>query len=96
MVAKLAFSISTIVDPEILIVDEILSVGDIKFQEKSKNKMMSMINGGTTVLYVSHSLSSIRELCNKVIWLEHGKIVMMGDTKKVCDAYYKKQLKSDK
>ena len=92
MVAKLAFSISTIVDPEILIVDEILSVGDIKFQEKSKNKMMSMIKGGTTVLYVSHSLESIRELCNKVIWLEHGKIVTMGNTKKVCDAYYKKQL----
>ena len=96
MVAKLAFSISTIVDPEILIVDEILSVGDIKFQEKSKNKMMSMINGGTTVLYVSHSMDSIRDICNKVIWLEHGKIVMMGNTKKVCDAYFKKQLKSDK
>lgn len=92
MVAKLAFSISTIVDPEILIVDEILSVGDIKFQEKSKNKMMSMINGGTTVLYVSHSLESIRELCNKVVWLEHGKIVMAGETDKVCDAYYQKQL----
>ena len=91
MVAKLAFSISTVVDPEILIVDEILSVGDIKFQEKSKNKMMSMINGGTTVLYVSHSIGSIEELCNKVIWLDHGEIVMIGDTKKVCKAYYKKQ-----
>ena len=95
MVAKLAFSISTIVDPEILIVDEILSVGDIKFQEKSKNKMLSMIKGGTTVLYVSHSLESIKELCNKVVWLEHGKIVMMGDTKKVCKAYYDKQLKNN-
>ncbi len=92
MVAKLAFSISTVVNPEILIVDEILSVGDIKFQEKSKNKMMSMITGGTTVLYVSHSLESIRELCNKVIWLEHGEVVMAGDTLEVCDAYYKKQL----
>ena len=92
MVAKLALSISTIVNPEILIVDEILSVGDIKFQEKSKNKMMSMIKGGTTVLYVSHSLESIEELCNKVIWLEHGQIVMAGNTKKVCKAYYKKQL----
>ena len=91
MVAKLAFSISTVVDPEILIVDEILSVGDIKFQEKSKNKMMSMINGGTTVLYVSHAIGSIEELCNKVIWLDHGEIVMMGDTKKVCKAYYEKQ-----
>ncbi len=92
MVAKLAFSISTIVDPEILIVDEILSVGDIKFQEKSKNKMMSMIKGGTTVLYVSHSLDSIRELCNKVIWIEHGEMIMMGNAKEVCDAYYKKTM----
>ena len=90
MVAKLAFSISTIVEPEILIVDEILSVGDIKFQEKSKGKMMSMIKGGTTVLYVSHSLESIKDLCNKVIWLDHGKMVMAGVTEKVCDAYYKK------
>ena len=95
MVAKLAFSISTIVDPEILIVDEILSVGDIKFQEKSKNKMMSMIKGGTTVLYVSHSLESIKEICNKVVWLEHGKIIMMGSAKKVCKSYYDKQLKED-
>lgn len=92
MVAKLAFSISTIVEPEILIVDEILSVGDIKFQEKSKNKMMSMINGGTTVLYVSHSLQSIKELCTKVIWLEKGEIVKCGDTNKICDEYYEKLL----
>ncbi len=93
MVAKLAFSISTIVDPEVLIVDEILSVGDIKFQEKSKNKMMSMIEGGTTVLYVSHSIDSIKELCSKVIWLDHGKIVKMGDTKEICNEYYKKLMK---
>lgn len=93
MVAKLAFSISTIVDPEVLIVDEILSVGDIKFQEKSKNKMMSMIEGGTTVLYVSHSIDSIKELCSKVIWLDHGKIVKIGDTKEICDEYYKKLMK---
>lgn len=93
MVAKLAFSISTIVDPEVLIVDEILSVGDTKFQEKSKNKMMSMIEGGTTVLYVSHSIDSIKELCSKVIWLDHGKIVKMGDTKEICDEYYKKLMK---
>ena len=93
MVAKLAFSISTIVDPEVLIVDEILAVGDIKFQEKSKNKMMSMIEGGTTVLYVSHSIDSIKELCSKVIWLDHGKIVKMGDAKEICDEYYKKLMK---
>ena len=88
MTAKLAFAIATIVDPEILIVDEILSVGDIKFQEKSRNKMMSMINGGTTVLYVSHSIESIKELCNRVVWLEHGKVQMIGDASEVCDAYY--------
>ena len=93
MTAKLAFSIATIVNPEILIVDEILSVGDIKFQEKSKRKMMEMIKGGTTVLYVSHSLQSIKELCTKVVWLEHGKVVKMGDTNKICDAYYKEQMK---
>ena len=93
MTAKLAFSIATIVDPEILIVDEILSVGDLRFQEKSKNKMMEMIKGGTTVLYVSHSLESIKDLCNKVVWLDHGQVVKMGDTKEICDEYYKSQMK---
>ena len=92
MTAKLAFSIATIVNPEILIVDEILSVGDIKFQEKSKKKMMEMIKGGTTVLYVSHSLQSIKELCTKVVWLEHGKVIKIGDTKEICDEYYKAQM----
>lgn len=92
MVAKLAFSIATVVDPEILIVDEILSVGDIKFQEKSKNKMMEMIKGGTTVLYVSHSLDSIKELCDRVIWLEHGNVVKIGQTEKICNEYYKNQM----
>ncbi len=93
MTAKLAFSIATIVNPEILIVDEILSVGDIKFQEKSKNKMLEMIKGGTTVLYVSHSLSSIKELCDKVVWIEHGKMIKMGETKKICEEYYNAQMK---
>lgn len=92
MTAKLAFSIATIVNPEVLIVDEILSVGDIKFQEKSKNKMLEMIKGGTTVLYVSHSLASIEELCDRVIWLEHGEIVKMGNTKEICQEYYEKQM----
>lgn len=93
MTAKLAFSIATIVNPEILIVDEILSVGDIKFQEKSKNKMLEMIKGGTTVLYVSHSLQSIKELCDRVIWIEHGKMIKMGETKEICDEYYESQMK---
>lgn len=90
MVARLAFSIATIVEPEILIVDEILSVGDIAFQAKSEQKMLSMINGGTTVLYVSHSLESIKKICTKVVWLEHGKIQKIGDIT-VCDEYYKSQ-----
>ena len=89
MVARLAFSIATIVDPEILIVDEILSVGDINFQQKSENKMKSMIGGGTTVLYVSHSLESIKSICNKVVWLEKGKIQMIGDPQSVCEEYKK-------
>ena len=92
MVAKLAFSIATIVNPEILIVDEILSVGDIKFQEKSKNKMMELIKGGTTVLYVSHSIESIKELCDRVVWIEHGKLVDVGPADIICDAYFYAQM----
>lgn len=92
MTAKLAFSIATVIDPEILIVDEILSVGDIKFQDKSRNKMLSMIRGGTTVLYVSHSLESIRDLSDKVVWLENGGIKMFGEVNDVCDAYYLEQM----
>ena len=89
MVARLAFSIATIVNPEILIVDEILSVGDMAFQQKSEEKMRSMINGGTTVLYVSHSLDSIRSLCDRAIWLEHGCIKKIGKTNDICDEYEK-------
>ncbi len=86
MVARLAFSIATIVEPEILIVDEILSVGDIAFQAKSEAKMLNMIGGGTTVLFVSHSLEQIKKLCDKVIWIDHGKIVKQGG-KEICDEY---------
>lgn len=93
MIARLAFSIATIVDPEVLIVDEILSVGDLAFQQKSEEKMKSMIGGGTTVLYVSHSIESIKSLCDKVIWLEHGKVVEIGDPKIVCDKYQELALK---
>jgi len=89
MVARLAFSIATIVDPEILIVDEILSVGDIAFQQKSENKMRSMIGGGTTVLFVSHSIEQIKKLCDRVVWLEHGKIQKIGKAKEICDEYKK-------
>ena len=87
MLMRLAFSIATIVKPEILIVDEILAVGDEAFQKKSKRKMLSLMGGGTTVLFVSHSIGQIREMCNKVAWIEDGKLRMFGETKKVCDAY---------
>ncbi len=86
MSARLAFSIATVVDPEILIVDEILSVGDVAFQSKSEAKMLSMIGGGTTVLFVSHSVAQIKKMCDRVVWIEHGEIKKIGD-KKVCDEY---------
>ena len=88
MVARLAFSIATIVEPEILIVDEILSVGDIAFQAKSEAKMMEMISGGTTVLFVSHSINQIKKMCDRVLWLEHGVVQKIGG-KEVCDEYIK-------
>lgn len=87
MLARLAFSIAAIVEPEILIVDEILSVGDVAFQEKSKARMLELMNGGTTVLFVSHSIDQIRELCNRVIWLENGSIKKIGNTQEVCEEY---------
>ncbi len=87
MLMRLAFSIATMVNPEILIVDEILAVGDAAFQEKSKARMMELMSGGTTVLFVSHSMDQIREMCNRVIWLDSGKIKMIGETQKVCDSY---------
>lgn len=86
MIARLAFSIATVVDPEILIVDEILSVGDMAFQKKSEEKMLNMINGGTTVLFVSHSIDQIRNMCNKVVWIEKGEVQAIGG-KEVCDKY---------
>lgn len=86
MIARLAFSIATIVEPEILIVDEILSVGDVAFQAKSEAKMMQMIKGGTTVLYVSHSIDAIKKLCNRVVWLEHGVVQKIGGVE-VCQEY---------
>lgn len=92
MVARLAFSVATVVEPEILIVDEILSVGDLAFQRKSEEKMMSMIRGGTTVLYVSHSIDSIRKLCGRCLWLDHGQLVDTGDAETICERYVASQL----
>lgn len=87
MVARLAFSIATLVSPQILLVDEILSVGDPPFQQKSEAKMMSMINGGATVVFVSHSMAQIEKICNKALWIEHGEMKMLGDVKEVLSAY---------
>ena len=87
MVARLAFSVATVIVPEVLIVDEVLSVGDAAFQEKSRKRMMELMSGGTTVLFVSHSMDQIREMCNRVVWLDHGEVKMFGETKQVCEAY---------
>ena len=89
MYARLGFSIATIYDPEILIIDEVLSVGDFHFQEKSLNKIMEMIEKGTTVLFVSHDIEQVKKLCEKVIWLEKGKVKVIGDAKKICKEYSK-------
>ena len=87
MITRLAFSIATVVNPEILIVDEILAVGDESFQRKSRQRMMELMSGGTTVLFVSHSLEQIREMCDRVLWLDHGQVKMIGEAQEVCDAY---------
>jgi len=87
MVARIAFSISTVVEPNILIVDEILSVGDIRFQEKCNNRIKNMINNGVTVILVSHSAGQIETLCDRVAFLEKGKLVQVGQTKEVLKVY---------
>ena len=87
MLARLAFSVACVVEPEILIVDEILSVGDADFQEKSRKRMMELMAGGTTVFFVSHNLDQIKEMCNKVLWLEHGNTMMFGATREICEKY---------
>ena len=87
MLARLAFSIAAVVEPEILIVDEILAVGDAQFQEKSKHRMMELMGGGTTVLLVSHDINQVMELCQRVIWLEHGQIKKIGVADTLCSEY---------
>ena len=90
MVARIAFAIATVTDPDILIADEVLSVGDYTFQQKCEKRMKQLIDNGTTVLFVSHSIDQVKALCNKATWLEHGKIVMTGDAQTVCDEYIKR------
>ncbi len=87
MKSRLAFSIASMVRPDILILDEVLSVGDGGFRKKSEAKMREIINSGATTILVSHSLGQVREMCNKVLWLDHGKQVAFGETKEICDNY---------
>ena len=87
MFVRLAFAVAINIDPEILIVDEILAVGDADFQEKSKRRMLELMGGGTTVLFVSHSLGQIQEMCDRVLWLEKGRLKMAGKTETVCAMY---------
>lgn len=87
MLMRLAFSIATVVHPEIMIVDEILAVGDAAFQAKSKARMLEMMSGGTTVLFVSHSITQIEEMCSRVVWLDHGRVKMIGPAEEVCLEY---------
>jgi ABC-type polysaccharide/polyol phosphate transport system ATPase subunit len=88
MVARIGFAIATMTTPDILIVDEILAVGDFKFQEKCEKRITDMINNGkTTVIVVSHSLGQIERLCKHCAWLEKGKLKMIGETDEVCTAY---------
>ncbi len=93
MRAKLGFSVATLINPEILIIDEILAVGDIKFRKKSSEKINEMMKEGVTVLLVSHSINQIRKICDRCIWLENGRVYMEGESKKVCDAYVKRAKK---
>jgi len=88
MKSRLAFSIASLVEPDILILDEVLSVGDGAFRKKSEAKMKSIIKGGATTILVSHSIGQVRSMCNKILWIDHGKQVTFGsDVKKICDAY---------
>ena len=96
MIAKLGFSIATAVNPDILIIDEILGVGDVNFSKKSRDKIRSLMDGGTTVLLVSHSIPQIREICDKAIWIDNGTLRDMGEVNKVCDAYLKDAEKASK
>ena len=87
MKSRLAFSIACLVKPDILILDEVLSVGDGAFRKKSEEKMMEIIHGGATTILVSHLLEQVRSMCNKVLWLDHGKQIAFGETQELCDRY---------
>jgi len=88
MLARLGFSVAMQVDPEILLIDEVLSVGDAEFAQKSGAALRARIHGGTTVVFVSHSDGQIREVCDRAVWIEHGRSVMHGDVDDVLRAYH--------
>ena len=87
MAARLGFSIATMVKPDILIVDEILSVGDYKFRQKCEERMNELLSGGTTLLFVSHSIEEVKRICDHAIWIDHGVARMQGEVNEVCNAY---------
>lgn len=87
MLSRLAFAIATAGKADILIVDEVLAVGDFRFQQKCIDRIHGMMKDGTTVLFVSHSIDQVKELCNKVVWLKSGQIHMKGDSKEICEIY---------
>ena len=88
MKSRLAFSIASLVQPDILILDEVLSVGDGAFRKKSEKKMREIISGGATTILVSHSLGQVQEMCNKILWLHKGEQVEFGDNvESICDQY---------
>ncbi|HIQ73179.1 MAG TPA: ABC transporter ATP-binding protein [Candidatus Cottocaccamicrobium excrementipullorum] len=87
MKARLGFSVATMVDPDILICDEVLSVGDFLFQQKCMDRMSNMLSGGTTLLFVSHNVEQVKKLCDHAIWLEKGKVRACGEVNEVCDQY---------
>lgn len=87
MKSRIAFSIASMLEPEILILDEVLSVGDGAFREKSEEKMKEIIRNGKVTILVSHSIPQVRRMCNKVLWLDHGKQVVFGETNPICDKY---------
>ena len=96
MLAKLGFSIATTVNPDILIIDEVLGVGDVNFRKKSSDKIRSLMDGGTTVLLVSHSIPQIRDICDKAIWINNGYVQEIGEVNEVCDHYLKDAEKASK
>lgn len=87
MKARLGFSVATMIKPDILIVDEILSVGDYKFKQKCMKRMEELLRGGTTLLYVSHNIDEVKRLCDNAVWLDHGVACMQGNALEVCNAY---------